>query len=208
MMEWHVSDLPEKQIYKYLSGTIVPRPIAWVSTRNEGGHVNLAPFSYFNLVSHKPPRLSLSILRHQGEAKDTARNILREGTAIIHLVDEDNVDLANQTALNLDPEESEADYFRIELEQAKTLEGLYRVKSAKVVFETRLVHHVPLQDAQGQTGTDFFILEVEHMSLDASIMDQTYIDYHALAPVARLAGQSYTKLGKIFELERPKKERD
>lgn len=208
MLEWTIADMSEKEVYKILSGTVLPRPIAWVSTRGEKGQVNLAPFSYFNLVSHHPPRLSLSILRKEGKMKDSAANILREGAAILHLVDEKNVGLANQTALDLSPHKSEADYFGIEMESSPYTRGHYRVKNAKVVFETRLIHHLPLQDKGGKIVTDFFILEIDHMSLNPKIIKDSYIDYHALEPVARLAGADYMKLGKIFKLERPRKEED
>ena len=66
----------ERENYKLLIGSIVPRPIAFVTTLSEGGILNGAPFSYFNIVSSNPPMISLSIQRSAGKQKDTARNII------------------------------------------------------------------------------------------------------------------------------------
>ncbi|MGQ7899228.1 flavin reductase family protein, partial [Enterococcus faecium] len=72
-------------------GSVIPRPVAVVTTKSAKDIVNIAPFSYFNIVSSNPPILSLAIQRKQDAVKDTAKNILETREAVIHILDEDNV---------------------------------------------------------------------------------------------------------------------
>lgn len=97
----------ERDNYKLLIGSIVPRPIALVTTQSEVGVVNGAPFSYFNIMSSNPPMVSLSIQRPEGEVKDTARNIYDSGEFVVHIVDDQNVAQINDTAASLPSTESE-----------------------------------------------------------------------------------------------------
>ena len=95
----------EQDIYKLLIGSVVPRPIAFVTTLSEDGVLNAAPFSYFSILTSNPPMLSVSVQRKNGTAKDTARNAMQSGELVIHIVDEDTVEAVNETAANLPPDE-------------------------------------------------------------------------------------------------------
>src|SRR3954453_5386587 len=86
----------ERENYKLLIGSIIPRPIAFVTTISKEGILNGAPFSYFNIVSSNPPMISLALQRSEGRHKDTARNILMSKEFIIHIVDEQNVKKINK----------------------------------------------------------------------------------------------------------------
>lgn len=89
MLSFHPENQTERENYKLLIGSIIPRPIAFVSTVSNEGTVNGAPFSYFNIVSSNPPLISLAIQRNKnGELKDTARNILTKKEFVVHIVDE------------------------------------------------------------------------------------------------------------------------
>ncbi len=99
MLSIEPSALTERDTYKFLIGSVVPRPIAFVTTRN-GETINAAPFSYFNIVSSEPPLLSVSVQRKNGVMKDTARNAVTTEELVIHIVDETNVALINETAAN------------------------------------------------------------------------------------------------------------
>ena len=81
----------ERDNYKLMIGSIVPRPIAFVTSLAEDGTLNGAPFSYFNIVSSNPPMISVSIQRKGNEKKDTVRNILDKNEFVVHIVDEENV---------------------------------------------------------------------------------------------------------------------
>src|SRR5699024_10285260 len=99
--------MSERENYLFLTGSIIPRPIAFVTSISQDGTLNGAPFSYFNIVSAEPPLISLSVQHDQGKSKDTARNILEKKEFVIHIVDEANVEKINMTAARLQPHESE-----------------------------------------------------------------------------------------------------
>ncbi|HFI0462926.1 TPA: flavin reductase family protein [Streptococcus suis] len=197
-----IKDMTIKEVYKYLIGAIGPRPIAWISTRSAEGVDNLAPFSFFSIIGQDPPTLSVSILRKGGLEKDTASNLLNQGQAVVHVVDRDNVDLANQTAANLKADISEAGAFDIPL-QASSLVEPASIKQAKIRFETQMVHHHPLVNDEGIITADVFFLEVLAITWDDQVVKEGYIDYQALNSVGRLAGNDYSQLGSIFTIERP-----
>ncbi len=100
-------NLTQRENYKLLIGSIIPRPVAVVSTQSADGIVNIAPFSFFNIVSSEPVILSLAIQRKEGELKDTARNLLATKEAVVHILDQTNVQEANKTAALLPADQSE-----------------------------------------------------------------------------------------------------
>lgn len=197
------ASLTDRDNYKLLIGSVIPRPIAFVTTLSPGGVVNAAPFSYFNIVSSNPPLLSIAVQRKNGAQKDTARNAIATGQLVVHISDETYVAQLNETAASLPPEESEV-----------ALAGLTPVASAKVavpgVAEARirmecvLEQAIPLGGAEGGLpSTDLLIARVVQYHFDSSVYNNGYIDAEALKPVSRLAGNWYARLGEQFELERP-----
>ena len=107
-MKLTLSDLSPGQRYHVLSSLVVPRPIAWVTTLNEDGQVNAAPFSYFQLMGENPPLVVLGIgKRHDGSAKDSFRNIRRTREFVINIVTEENAELMNLCATDFPPGVSE-----------------------------------------------------------------------------------------------------
>ncbi|RHB48481.1 flavin reductase family protein [Exiguobacterium sp. AM39-5BH] len=193
--------LTERDTYKFLIGSVVPRPIAFVTTRN-GETLNAAPFSYFNIVASEPPLLSLSIQRKEGIMKDTARNAIMTEELVIHIVDERNVTMVNETAANLGPNESELDRTTFSIAPSEIIETA-GVNEAKVRLECKLHHHVPIEYA-GKVTADLLIARVVRFHIDPAIYHLGRIDATELAPVSRLAGNFYAKLGDSFEIERPK----
>ncbi|MFS0613335.1 flavin reductase family protein [Lederbergia ruris] len=192
----------ERENYKFLTGSIIPRPIAFVTTLSEAGVLNGAPFSYFNIVSSNPPLISLSIQRSEGRQKDTAKNILGKKEFVVHIVDEQNVEKVNQTAASLPPNESEID-----------LAGFTRVKSSKItvpgVQQAKIRMECQLEQAlelggHDAPGCDLIIGKVIHFHIEDEIYQNGRIDPLGLAAVSRLAGAHYVKLGSTFEIERPK----
>ena len=107
MLSFDPKENTERENYKLLIGSIVPRPIAFVTSLAKDGTVNAAPFSYFNIVSSNPPMISISTQRKDGRRKDTAQNIIDNEAFVVHIVDEDNVVEINKTAASLPPNESE-----------------------------------------------------------------------------------------------------
>ena len=96
------SSLSPGVIYRLLSGTVCPRPIAWVSTQDKQGNANLAPFSFFNVASVNPPVLAFSpLLNGSGELKDTVRNLNEVPECVVHVGSEALIEALNTTSASL-----------------------------------------------------------------------------------------------------------
>lgn len=194
--------MSERENYKFLIGSIIPRPIAFVTTTSKDGILNGAPFSYFNIVSSNPPMISLSIQRSEGKQKDTARNIIESKQFVVHIVDEQNVEKINKTAASLAPNQSE-----IELANLTPVESVKisvsGVKEAKIRMECSLEHSLELGGSDSP-GCDLMIGKVVQFHIEQDIYKNGRIDPNGLAAVSRLAGDNYAKIGEIFEVKRPK----
>lgn len=204
MFSFSKDDLTTKEKNKILIGTVVPRPIALVSTESEEGVVNIAPFSYFNIVTYKPAILSIAVQRTNGKQKDTARNITAGKEAVVHVVDISNVELANITAASLAPEDSELNYADFTPVKSVSVRPP-GMKEAKARFETSLYDTKLIYDGDEPTA-DVLFLKIEHFHLDESVYDEEkgYIDVAELGAVSRLAGNDYAEIGRMFTIDRPK----
>lgn len=191
----------ERDNYKLLIGTIIPRPIAFVTTQSENGIVNGAPFSYFNIVSSNPPMVSLAIQRPDGRVKDTARNIYDNQQFVVHIVDDENVAKINETAASLPASESEIELANLTLVPSENV-SVPGIIEAKVRMECRLIQSIPF--GGDGPGSDLFIGEIVRFHVDEAIYEDGRIDPRGLNAVSRLAGSSYAKIGDIFSMERPK----
>jgi len=187
----------ERENYKLLIGSVIPRPIAFVTSRAADGSLNAAPFSYFNVVSSDPPMISVSVQSRAGSPKDTARNAIETGEFVVHVVDETNVEQVNRTAASLPRGESELDLTELTLVESESI-AVPGVNEAKVRFECRLEQVVELG------GTRLLIGRVVRFHIDESIYENGRINHDLLKPVSRLAGTNYAKLGEVFSMERPK----
>ena len=192
----------ERENYKFLIGSIIPRPIAFVTSVSKDGVLNGAPFSYFNIVSSNPPLISLSIQRSAGGQKDTARNIIESKEFVVHIVDEQNVEKINKTAANLPPDESEIELARLTPVESVKI-SVPGIKEAKIRMECSLEHSLELGGTD-TPGCDLIIGKVVQFHIDSDIYENGRIDPRGLAAVSRLAGNNYAKIGEIFEIERPK----
>ncbi|WP_438313082.1 flavin reductase family protein [Sporosarcina sp. FA9] len=191
----------ERDNYKLLIGSIIPRPIAFVTTQSKEGIVNGAPFSYFNIVSSNPPMVSLAIQRPNEHPKDTARNIYSNREFVVHIVDDKNVAKINETAASLPATESEIELANLTLVESENV-SVPGVKESKIRMECRLVQAIPL--GGDGPGSDLFIGEVVRFHVDEAIYENGRIDPRGLNAVSRLAGTSYADIGTIFSIDRPK----
>jgi flavin reductase (DIM6/NTAB) family NADH-FMN oxidoreductase RutF len=194
--------ISERENYKFLIGSIIPRPIAFVTSLSEEGVLNGAPFSYFNIVSSNPPMISLSIQRSNGKPKDTARNILNKREFVIHIVDEQNVDKINQTAASLAPSESEIELAGLTPIDSSAI-SVPGIKEAKIRMECVLEYSLELGGTEALPGCDFLIGRVVHYHIDSTLYENGRIDPRGLAAVSRLAGNDYAKIGDMFSKVRP-----
>lgn len=200
------TELTAKDHYKLLSGSVVPRPIAFVTTlcSEDQQVVNAAPFSFFTIVSSNPPILAISVSRRDGEMKDTARNALKHKELVVHLTDEQNLEDINATAASLPPFESELNLTKFHVKPSEIVK-VPGILEAKIRFECTLHEHIPIRDDQGGVANDLILARVVcyHVSEAVYELETGYIKTDQLNPVARLAGHDYAQIQKPFELKRP-----
>lgn len=202
MISINPNEQTERDNYKLLTGSIIPRPVALVTSYSEAGVLNIAPFSYFNIVTSNPPIVSLAIQRKEGEMKDTARNIVATKEAVIHVMDETLVSDGNQTAANLAAEKSELALTEFNITDS-TRVLVPGIEEAAARFEVTLYQHVPIVENEKVTA-DLVLLKIEQYHFSEEVYEEGKIKAQSLAPVSRLAGQTYASLGEQFELVRPK----
>jgi len=188
--------------YKLLIGSVVPRPIAFVSTMDADGTPNLAPFSFFTGLTPQPPTVCFAPLRRfsDGQEKDTLRNIRATGEFVVNVVTEDLVERANDTAVEFAPEVSE--FAEVGLTPAACeVVTPPRCAESPVNLECKLLQIVDLGEAAAGGGS-LVIGEVLRFHVRDDLVADGRIDTGALQPVGRLAGAEYTTLGRRFSLER------
>jgi flavin reductase (DIM6/NTAB) family NADH-FMN oxidoreductase RutF len=200
MLSIDPTTMTERDAYKFLIGSIIPRPIAFVTTLSENGVLNAAPFSFFNIVSSTPPMVSVSIQRVNGVQKDTARNAIYRGAFVVHICDESNIAAINQTAARLPADVSEVDTVGLTSVKSTSIE-VPGVKESQIRMECVLEKAIPL--GTDEAGCDLLIGRVVHFHVDEELYQNGQIDPMILKPVSRLAGNSYSTLGRIFSIERP-----
>jgi len=191
-----------RENYKLLIGSVIPRPIAFITSIGENEVINGAPFSYFNIVSAEPPMISVSVQRKGVEQKDTARNICKHKEFVIHIVDEDNVTKINDTSASLRPNESEVEMAKLTLTESESIKTP-GIKEAKIRFECELEKCIELGDGNN-INTDFIIGKIVRIHVDEKVYKNGKIMYEKLNAMSRLAGNDYAKIGKIVTIERPK----
>lgn len=205
MFHYTAEQLDKKQQYKLVSGSVIPRPIAWVtSLSKDGSVVNAAPFSFFSAASNELPLLTVAILRKDGVIKDTARNILDQKEAVVHIVDQSVVEEMNRTSAPLPPDQSEIDGTQLTLIDSLSVK-VPSIAEAKIRFEGVLHQYVPVKNEKDEIVTDFFFIRVTDFFFDETVFDQEkeYILTDKLNPVARLAGNQYATLDEEFTIVRP-----
>jgi flavin reductase (DIM6/NTAB) family NADH-FMN oxidoreductase RutF len=196
MVEIDPARLDPDEAYKLLVGAVVPRPIAWVTTRSVAGHVNLAPFSCFTFVSSDPPMLAISVGRLRGALKDTARNIDREKEFVVHIADESQVQLVHRSSEELPEEVSEASALGVELAPANHVETP-RIATAPVAMECRHAQTVEF----GRLRAQLIVGEVLAFHIAAELYSNGRIDATRFRPIARLGGPRYARLGEVLTLQ-------
>lgn len=202
MYTFDAQSLTARENYKLLIGSIIPRPIAFVTTLNQDASVNAAPFSFLILLITIRQWLLLQF-NAGGKRKDTALNIERTGDFVVHITDEDNVQDINETAAPLAYGDSELSRTKLSLLTSTTIKTP-GIKDAKMRFECKLSQMILLGDVLD--GADLIIGEIVTYHIDDSIYEGDFkINPHALQAVSRLAGNDYAKLGGLFTIDRPEK---
>lgn len=194
-------NLDEKARSKIVKGSVIPRPIAWITSLNETGSVNLAPFSFFNVVS--PTLLTVSFQKSAIKQKDTFINILREKEAVIHIVDESLLEAMDLSAMPLEQNKSEIGLSNMTLSPSIKIQTP-GIKEALIRFEVVLEESIVLMNYENnKEEADLVILRVVATVLDERVYDKDndYILAEKLMPVARLGGADYSGI-KVLNYKR------
>lgn len=199
MISLSCEDMSASDAYKLLTGTVVPRPIAWISTQSADKIVNVAPFSSFNYVAHSPPMLAVNItLTDSGGIKDTARNIRDTGEFVVNIATRATLDVMHASSAEYSGDVSEAAELGIAMTPGQKV-AAPRLAVSPVQMECRLSQIVPL----GTGVNTLYIGEVLMFHLSPDIYNGRHIDSVAMDPIARLGGPFYAALGEIFSRKRP-----
>ncbi|MGJ0118178.1 flavin reductase family protein [Williamsia sp. MIQD14] len=180
--------------YKLLTASIVPRPIAWVSSRSSDGIDNLSPYSFFSVSSTSPPVVQFTSV---GGAKDSARNAIDTGQFVINIVSKSLMHLANDSSAGFDSDVDEFVEAGIPSTPATVVDCL-RVADSPIAIECRLHRSI-------EVGNSVVIMgEVVALTVDPAIVaDDGLPDYDKLAAVSRLGRIEWGMPGDTVDLDRP-----
>lgn len=192
-----------KDSYKLIIGSILPRPIALVSTISKDGIRNLAPFSFFMGVCSRPPTIAFApaVRASDAKEKDTLNNIRNTGEFGVNIVSEDFAEKMVKTATEFPPEVDEYTESGLTPVQSKIIRPPL-VQEARVRYECKLDRIVQVGD--GLPGSGYIVLgEIVMFHVDENLFSEGRIDVQKLKAVGRMAGRDgYCRTGDLFEIER------
>jgi 2-nitrobenzoate nitroreductase len=204
-MHFHLSDLERKQRYKLLAGAIVPRPVALVTTLDDSGHCNAAPFSAFNYMSEDPPLIALGLQVHDdrheraGQRKDTTRNIIARGDFVVNLMSDSHLDDLVDCAVDFPPDVSETEALGLETAPSQTVRPP-RLAACAAALECRTLQILHFSDFRA-----IVIGEVISIYFRDGIIDPVTLrtDLDAYRPIGRLFGGLYCRTSDIVNRPTP-----
>lgn len=194
------AEMEPARAYKLFQSLVAPRPIAWVSSIDSRGRINLAPFSFFNAVATKPLIVMLAIGRKGSTPKDTLKNLQDTGEFVINIVSEELAEAMNITSGDWPPEVNE-----FEILQLTSLPSIDvkppRVADAPAAMEAKVRQIVPVEG----TSSTLVLGEVVRFHLREGVLRPNgLVDPLLSKPVARLGDTEYATIGRVFTMNRPK----
>ena len=200
-MHFSSKDISPAIAYKLLTSTVLPRPIAFVTSINQEGQLNAAPFSFFNAMGSQPPVVVLGFEPNtDGSQKDTPNNILATKEFVVNMVNEELSVQMNMCAASLASDVDELSH--ADIETVSSLEVVPpRILASPVSMECKLLNSMPLQG-----GGLIIVGEILHLHLRDDIvtgLEPLRIDINKLAPISRLNGSLYGRVTDQFTIKRP-----
>ncbi|PYE51905.1 flavin reductase family protein [Deinococcus yavapaiensis] len=197
-MRFDLAELAPRDAYKLLTGIVVPRPIAWVTTVNHDGSLNLAPFSFFNTFGSDPPVVAFAPGDRAGVPKDTAANIRRTREFVVNFVSEELLHAMNVTAAELPHLEDEVKLVGLTPEASSTVD-VPRIAESPAAFECREVTTVLIGKNRIVLGEVLTI----HVRDDLVDPEKFYVDTANLKLVGRMGGRGgYVRTSDLVEVPR------
>jgi flavin reductase (DIM6/NTAB) family NADH-FMN oxidoreductase RutF len=193
------ADTESRDQYKLLSGLVVPRPIGWIGTRRADGTNNLAPFSFFNVVSSNPPVVIFSAGSHRDRPKDSATLAEESGEFTVNIVSEDVVEAMSVTSGSFTAEDDEFAIAGVTAVDGKRV-------SAPMVGESPANLECSVNqiiDIGSDADTRLVVGDVLAIHVEEDVLDGTRVDNDALRAVGRMAGSTYISTRDRFEVGRP-----
>ncbi len=203
MVEIDPAQAAPRDMYKLIIGAVVPRPIAFISTMDESGVGNLAPYSFFNGVSSNPPCLAFSVgVPRPGAEKDTLRNVQETGEFVVNSANEWMIEAVVHCAADFPSETDEMESVGLTPLPSKLVRPR-RVRESAVQLECKLHKAVPIGD--GSPGSSTLVIgEIVLAHVSKHCYSDGRIDFEKYRAIGRLGGFGYGKVGEIFEIEVPK----
>lgn len=195
---FRLDDTAVRDAYKLLSGLVVPRPIGWIGTRRESGTFNLAPFSFFNVVSTNPPTVIFSGARHSDRPKDSVTLAENAGEFTVNIVSESVAEAMSVTAGSYTAEDDEFAIAGLTPVTGDVVQAPM-VEESPANLECRVIDILDL--GPGPT-TRVVVGEVLVVHVREDILDGTRVDNDALQAIGRMAGNTYIRTRDRFDLTR------
>jgi flavin reductase (DIM6/NTAB) family NADH-FMN oxidoreductase RutF len=203
-MEINPTTLPHQSIYKILTGSVLPRPIGWISSIDMDGRPNLAPFSFFNVVCSNPPTVLFcsSIRNSDGKTKDTLNNVRATNEFVVNIVTEELLEAMNASSIEAPSDFNEFDFAGLTLAPSVAVKPP-RVNESPIHFECKVREIIEVGNEPG--GGSIVIGTIVHIHADDGVMlGGDKINLTALRPIGRLMGSGYCRVTDMIEIERPK----
>jgi flavin reductase (DIM6/NTAB) family NADH-FMN oxidoreductase RutF len=180
-----------REFYALLNSVVVPRPIAWVSSRSADGVLNLAPHSFFTVSCVTPPMVQFTSVGR----KDSLNNVEATGEFVVNFAAEPLYEQVNASGTNFPPEVSEFEAIGVTTEPSRTI-AVPRVAESPVAIECTLHTTLELGDCTLVIG------RVRHLAIDEAVMDGDHPEVRRLRPLARLGKDEWSTLGEVREISR------
>ncbi|MFN4258694.1 MAG: flavin reductase family protein [Gemmataceae bacterium] len=189
-------------VYHALVGIVTPRPIAWVTSVDRDGRVNLAPFSFFNAFGANPPVVVFSPTRRRdGSTKDTLHNVEATGEFVLNAAVESLAEQINLSSKELPPGQSEVELTGLRLQPSLKVKPP-RLVETPVSMECKVHQILPIGD--GPISANLVIGEVLMIHIADNVLDDKgKVDPRKLRTIARLGGDYYCRTSDLFEMKRP-----
>jgi flavin reductase (DIM6/NTAB) family NADH-FMN oxidoreductase RutF len=196
-LELRMSELAKQERYKLMVGLVVPRPIAWISTQNEDGVANCAPFSFFNAFSEEPPLCIVSFnLRRDGQMKHTLRNIRRTGEFVVNLADEETANAMHLSSNEYDEDESEFAKAGLTPVPARLISHP-RILEAVASLECKVERHIDFGPDRALVIGEVLLVHARDGIVDPKSKRISEANYH---PVGRMFATRYCTTRQRFDL--------
>lgn len=175
--------------YKLVSGLVVPRPIAWITTVSPDAVVNLAPFSAYGMAGHRPPMLMLSVGTRDGATKDTYRNLIGNGQFVVNVAGFADASAVQASSQDFAPEESEVDRLGLSLLPGVAV-AVPRLAHVAAAMECRMRDRVAYADSDNV----IVVADIVWFHIRDDLLSNGRIETGQLDPLARIAGPNYAGL--------------